>query len=66
MIHILDTEETPNIGNQVFANCGEKLDFRPICADIYGRKTCPECLKKHDLLSKSKTPSMYMFILEEK
>jgi len=64
-IHILDTEETPIIGNQIFANCEEKLEFCPINTDIHGSKICPKCLEIHNSLSKSKTPSMYMFALEK-
>lgn len=61
-IHILDIQEKPVIGSNVFTNCRKRLKFYPIRAEFDDGRVCPNCLKIH--VSLSKVPSKYTFALK--
>jgi len=64
-IHICNTNDSHIIGNKVFVNCKKKLEFRPMCADINGRKICEKCKEEYFLRSKSKNPPKYTFYIDD-
>jgi len=46
MIHLIDCDERPCQG-EVEMNCGAKVVFYPIDADLKDKDVCQECLLAH-------------------